>query len=75
MKIFRFLADILTPEQFDCLSYYHVSRFIGYILKLTTDDGKHEALKNPVSLGKFVCQTLDLMYKHTQESGDLLARA
>ena len=44
MKIFRFLADILTPVQFDCLSYYHVSRFIGYILKITIDDDKAEAL-------------------------------
>ena len=34
MKIFRFLADILTEKEFTSLSYYHISRFIGKILKL-----------------------------------------
>ena len=34
MKIFRFLADMLTSEEFESLSYYHVSRFIGNLLKL-----------------------------------------
>jgi len=39
MKIFRFLADMLTAEEFDSLSYYHVSRFIGNILKLAFEEG------------------------------------
>ena len=34
MKIFRFLADILTPDEFKNLKYYHVSRFIENILHL-----------------------------------------
>ena len=34
MKIFRFLADILSESEFDSLSYYHVSRFITCILNM-----------------------------------------
>lgn len=34
MKIFRFLADILTPDEYENLNYYHVSRFIDNILYL-----------------------------------------
>ena len=37
MKIFRFLADMLSFDEFESLSYYHVSRFIGNILKLAYD--------------------------------------
>lgn len=34
MKVFRFLADILTRDEFDAINYYHVSRFIGNMLHL-----------------------------------------
>lgn len=37
-KIFRFLADMLTPQEFDQLSYYHVSRFISNTLKLAFEE-------------------------------------
>ena len=67
MKIFRFLADLLTSQEFNELSYYHVSRFIGTILKLAFEEGKdgeaQDAILNPISLHKFVCQALDLKYK------------
>ena len=39
-KIFRFLADILTAEEFENLSYYHVNRFIGKLLVLTYEEQK-----------------------------------
>ena len=39
-KIFRFLADVLSPREFASLSYYHVSRFISNILKLSFDEGE-----------------------------------
>ena len=63
MKIFRFLADMLTESEFDSLSYYHVNRFISSILKLSFehDDAKDDVL-NPVSLRQFVCSNLDLKY-------------
>ena len=32
LKIFRFLADILSPNEFNILSYYHISRFISKVL-------------------------------------------
>ena len=35
MKVFRFLADILTRDEFEAINYYHVSRFIGNILHLS----------------------------------------
>ena len=40
MKIFRFLADVLTHEEFELLSYFHVSRFISNILQLAFEDNK-----------------------------------
>ena len=39
MKIFRFLADLLTSDEFESLSYYHVSAFISKILQLSSDHG------------------------------------
>lgn len=57
MKIFRFLADMLTQKEFESLSYFHVSRFIGNILKMAFDEGDEakrssspEAVLNPISL-------------------------
>ena len=47
-KIFRFLADLLTPQEFEQLSYYHVSRFIGNTLKLAFE----EAQKQPAAEDK-----------------------
>jgi hypothetical protein len=37
-RIFRFLADILTQEQFDKLSYYHVTRLITKIHDISNVD-------------------------------------
>ena len=42
MKIFRFLADILSQEEFALLSYYHVSRFITYMLNMS--NGVHNSI-------------------------------
>lgn len=49
MKIFRFLADFLSAQEFESLSYYHVSRFITYLIKLATDDPS-SPIEQPVSL-------------------------
>ena len=38
MKIFRFLADTLSEQEFDTLSYYHVSTFIKAMLKFMSVD-------------------------------------
>ena len=38
MKIFRFLADILSTEEFCMLSYYHVTKFIDRVVKIATND-------------------------------------
>ena len=43
MKIFRFLADMLSIDEFESLSYYHVSRFIGNILKLAFEEKRDES--------------------------------
>ena len=37
-KIFKFLADMLSPSEFEMLSYHHVSRFISTILKMAFED-------------------------------------
>ena len=64
MKVFRFLADILTDSEFESLSYYHVSRFIGNILHL-----KHycDVVCNPQStfLDAFVETDQDLLADYT----------
>mmetsp|Transcript_180 Transcript_180/g.324 ORF Transcript_180/g.324 Transcript_180/m.324 type:complete len:83 (+) Transcript_180:1615-1863(+) len=74
MKVFRFLADILTADEFQELMYYHVSRFISNMLHLAlnTDENKLQAELPPMSLRQFVCYGLDLPYKKSQESHDLL---
>lgn len=38
MRIFRFLANSLTEQEFDSLSYYHVSTFIKAMLKFMSED-------------------------------------
>ena len=67
MKIFRFLADMLTENEFQQLSYYHVSRFIGNILRIAFEEGTVDktAMLNPVSLRQFVFNGLDLKYSKT----------
>ena len=42
-KVFRFLADMLTPQEFEQLSYYHVSRFIGNTLKMAFEEAQTQA--------------------------------
>ena len=75
MKIFRFLADVLTPEEFELISYFHVSRFISNILQLAFEDNKtNPKALSPVSLRQFVCDSLELGYEQTVESRDMLLR-
>ena len=76
-KIFRFLADMLTHKEFEGLSYYHVSRFISNTLKLAFEDGQTKD-KSPIgqeSLRQFLFKSLDLQYKKSAESRDMLDRA
>lgn len=40
MKIFRFLSDVLTVDEFYDLSYHHVSMFITKILRLAFEKDK-----------------------------------
>ena len=74
MKIFRFLADILSRTEFDALSYHHVSKFISIILAIgTTSDEESQKPKffenePPMSLKKFICNALDLNLESSQES-------
>ena len=42
MRVFRFLADVLTRDEFDKIDYYHVSRFIGNLLHLATSADENE---------------------------------
>ncbi len=67
MKIFRFLADMLTADEFQQLSYFHVSRFIGNILSLAAEDNtlNSQAILNPVTLRQFVFEGLNLKYQKT----------
>ena len=75
-KIFRFLADILSQEEFENLSYYHVSRFIGKLLILTFESEKAGAIHStPIGMRLFVSEALDLQYEQTQESHEILMRA
>ena len=61
MKVFRFLADMLTDSEFESLSYYHVSRFISSILRLSFEHKENpDAVLHPISLRQFVCENLDL---------------
>ena len=66
---------MLTSDEFESLSYYHVSRFIGDILMLSSEDAQPQVGAGQVSLRQFICNALDLKYKRTQESQDLIARA
>ena len=50
MKIFRFLADLLTSDEFESLSYYHVSAFINQILSMTSDSGEVVPRKHQLTL-------------------------
>ena len=34
-RIFRFLADILSIEEFQSLSYYHVTRMINKVVEVS----------------------------------------
>lgn len=72
MKIFRFLADMLTTEEFNELSYFHVSRFISNILRLAFEESSEtvnsDRVLNPVSLHQFVCESLELKYRRTADS-------
>ena len=64
MRIFRFLADVLTQEEFELISYFHVSRFISNILQLAFDDSQtNPKALSPVSLRQFVCDALELGYE------------
>lgn len=73
MKIFRFLADVLTPDEFQNLNYYHVSRFIDNILHLAFRSSKKAIKELPqMSLRMFVCYGLDLQYYQRQQSADIL---
>ena len=75
MKIFRFLADVLTHEEFELISYFHVSRFISNILQLAFEDSKASPqARGPISLRQFVCEALELGYEQTVESRDMLLR-
>ena len=72
MKIFRFLADILSLTEFDSLSYYHVRRFVETIVKINSTGAEDPGylLKAmqldasvPMSLRHFACSALDLSYQ------------
>jgi len=67
MKIFRFLADILSINEFDSLSYYHVASFIQRVLKAISeaDSDVTAKSKSKVSLRQFVCKALDLHYEQS----------
>ena len=67
MKIFRFLADMLSPDEFESLSYYHVTAFINKILSVASDqrDSKPQPQQ---TLRKFTCEALDLEYRMTKLS-------
>ena len=60
---------MLTEHEFNYLSYYHVSRFIGSILKLAFEErdmkAAAEEVLNPITLRQFVFQALDMRYKET----------
>lgn len=43
MKVFRFLADVLSQAEFESLSYYHVNRFIQTIIDLSSSDDSSTA--------------------------------
>ena len=65
MKIFRFLADMLTEQEFFDLNYYPVSRFISNILRLAFEEGASMDSSNVtqlMSLRQFVYDSLDLKY-------------
>ena len=62
LKIFRFLADVLSPSEFKILSYYHINRFICTVLEGYAR--KTEERVN-MTLRKFVYDALDLDYLQT----------
>ena len=67
MKIFRFLSDMLSPEEFESLSYYHVSRFISNLLRMAFEESKSRETStlDKISLRQFICVNLDLKYQQT----------
>lgn len=64
MKIFRFLADILTTDEFENLAYFQVSQFISNILRLAYEDNDEVKgnVLNQISLRQFVCNALAMRY-------------
>ena len=62
MKIFRFLADMLSTDEFESLSYYHVSAFINKILSVASDQRDSKPQKQQ-TLRQFTCSALDLEYR------------
>ena len=83
MKIFRFLADVLSQHEFDSLSYYHVSRFISTMIQIngtTTSQQPSDRLPahlldsslGQMSLRQFVCNALDFSYEQTPTSKAVL---
>ena len=71
-RIFRFLADILSQEEFDKLSYYHITRLINKIYEVSNLDsvGKLAVNEKPPTLKKFIYKALDLDYNGSKLSKD-----
>lgn len=66
-RVFRFLSDLLTPEEFQELSYYHITRLITRINEVSSIDaalGK-PASQKPPSLREFIYQALDMDYRES----------
>ena len=68
-RIFRFLSDLLSCEEFQQLTYYHVTRLINKIYEVSNLDsvGK-QGLEKPPTLKKFIYKALDLDYNESKLS-------
>ena len=64
------MADILSPNEFNILSYYHISRFISKVLQIDNSDTEQSVMKDneDMTLRKFVYDALDLNYEQTEYS-------
>ena len=65
-RIFRFLSDILNKEEFQQLSYYHVTRLINKIYEVSNLDsvGKQKANEKTPSLSQFIYKGKSTLFFH-----------
>jgi len=64
--VFKFLSEIMVPEDFQCLTFYNVNRLIDAVFH--TKKVPEQTTEPKKTVRNFIFDALDLKYNQTEKS-------